>query len=252
MLFTYDHLRFMYEPFPIGLAKPIMEPAVYKELVANFPPLEKFENYDAMGKPGKKYTLSEKENHRAYRAFIDSVPIWRDFYRWIKSDDFVFGIMDMLRSHDIDLGYDVISPRRRLWKMLKGYVGGRSTYELGRLRARFEFSALPVDGGHVIPHTDTPTKIVTLVVSMLREGEWQTSFGGGTDVNRPKTDRLRYNQMNRLAGFDDMEVLHTFDYTPNQAVIFVKTYNSWHSVRPMTGSGHRDLRKTLTIVIERR
>ena len=252
MLFTYDHLQFMYEPFPIGLAKPIMEPAAYKELVAHFPPIEMFENYDAMGKPGEKYTLSEKENYRAYKAFIDSVPVWRDFYRWIKSDDFVFGIMDMLRSHDIDLGHDVISPQRRLWKMLKGSVRGRSTYELGRLRARFEFSALPVDGGHVIPHTDTPTKIVTLVVSMLREGEWQSNFGGGTDVNRPKTDQLRYNHMNRLAGFEDMEVLHTFDYAPNQAVIFVKTYNSWHSVRPMTGSGHGDLRKTLTIVIERR
>jgi hypothetical protein len=33
-------------------------------------------------------------------------------------------------------------------------------------------------------------------------------------------------------------------------VVFVKTYNSWHSVRPMTGKGVEALRKTLTIVIE--
>ena len=34
------------------------------------------------------------------------------------------------------------------------------------LEARFEFSALPADGGNIVPHTDAPTKIVTMVVSM--------------------------------------------------------------------------------------
>jgi hypothetical protein len=53
-----------------------------------------------------------------------------------------------------------------------------------------------------------------------------------------------------LAGFEDMEVLHTYDFTANQAVIFVKTFNSWHSVRPMTGVGSDQLRRTLTITIE--
>jgi hypothetical protein len=32
-----------------------------------------------------------------------------------------------------------------------------------------------------------------------------------------------------------MDVIDTFEFTPNQAVMFVKTFNSWHSVRPMTG-----------------
>jgi hypothetical protein len=43
--------------------------------------------------------------------------------------------------------------------------------------------------------------------------------------------------MNRLADVEEMEVLHTYEFTSNQAVIFVKTANSWHSVRPMTGQG---------------
>ena len=37
---------------------------------------------------------------------------------------------------------------------------------------------------------------------------------------------------------------------PNQCVIFVKTFNSWHAVYPMTGHGSQALRKTLTINIE--
>ena len=57
--------------------------------------------------------------------------------------------------------------------------------------------------------------------------------------------------MNRLAGFEDMEVLDTYEFTANQAVIFVKTFNSWHSVRPMTGRDSNALRRTLTINIER-
>jgi len=40
-----------------------------------------------------------------------------------------------------------------------------------------------------------------------------------------------------------MEVLDTFEFTPNQVVVFVKTFNSWHSVRPMTGAGSPLMRK---------
>jgi hypothetical protein len=49
-----------------------------------------------------------------------------------------------------------------------------------------------------------------------------------------------------------MQVLDTYPFTPNQAVVFVKTFNSWHSVRPMQGIGSPAMRKTLTINIEPR
>ncbi len=110
---------------------------------------------------------------------------------------------------------------------------------------------MTADGGHLTPHTDAPTKIVTLIVSMMRPGEWDPAFGGGTDVNVPKDDRLAFNQMNEPARFEDMDVVATYDYAPNQAVVFVKTFNSWHSVPPIRGHGSTALRKTLTINIER-
>jgi hypothetical protein len=55
--------------------------------------------------------------------------------------------------------------------------------------------------------------------------------------------------MNRVASFDEMNVLHTYQFTPNQCVLFVKTFNSWHSVAPMHGPPGK-LRRTLTINIE--
>jgi len=182
---------------------------------------------------------------------IGSTPIWRELHRWIKSDDFLRGVMEALRARHIDLGYKKLpTTARRLAKLARNLTRGRLDAGQPPLSARFEFSMLPAEGGHVIPHTDSPGKIVTLVVSMVGEGEWDPAFGGGTDVNRPKDARLCYNELNRQAAFDDVEVLDTYEFTPNQAVVFVKTFNSWHSVRPMTGNGSAAMRKTLTINIE--
>jgi hypothetical protein len=251
MFFSYDNVKFRYDPFPIALAKPIMEPGLYREFVDNFPPVEIFESFQELGKKGNKYTLSEKENKRAYLDFVKSVPLWRDFHAWIKSDAFPYGVLEMLRHHDVDLDYRYVPPARRLSRTVKNLVRGRPSPRYVPLKARFEFSALPAEGGHLVPHTDAPTKIVTIIVSILHDDEWDPAFGGGTDVNRPKEERYRFNHVNRLAGFEDMEVLHTYEFTANQAVIFVKTFNSWHSVRPMAGAGSNALRKTLTINIER-
>jgi hypothetical protein len=250
MFFSYDHVEFRYDPFPIALAKPIMEPGLYEQFVRNFPPLQIFENFEELGKQGRKYTLSEKENKKAYLGFIKSNPLWRDFHRWVKSNAFSYGVMDMLKEHEIDLGYRYAPRVKRLSRLVTNLARGRPSPRFVPLRARFEFSALPADGGHVVPHTDAPTKVVTMVLSILGEGEWDPAFGGGTDVNQPKEERRRFNYVNRLAGFEDMEVLHTYDFTANQAVIFVKTFNSWHSVRPMTAVGSDQLRRTLTITIE--
>jgi hypothetical protein len=249
-MFSYDHVAFRYDPFPIGLATPIMKPELYEQMVSSFPPLEIFESFEEMGKKGRKYTLSEKENSKVYLDFVNSNPLWRDFYAWIKSKEFPYSVIEMLRQHDIDLGYRYVPPARRLSRQFKNLARGRHSPSYVPLKARFEFSALPADGGHLVPHTDAPTKIVTMIVSILRNGEWNRAFGGGTDVNQPKQDRYRFNHLNRLAAFEDMDVLHTYEFLANQAVIFVKTFNSWHSVRPMTGAGSDAVRRTLTINIE--
>jgi hypothetical protein len=249
MYFSYDHLEFKYEPFPIGLAKPLMDAATYKELVDNYPPIEHFK---FMPKLGKKYTLSERFNKAVYEKVIRDNPVWREFHRWLKSDEFVMGVLQALREHHIDLGYDLsLSPLKRLAKLVKDIKGGAITPRSARLKSRFEFSMLPADGGNIQPHTDSAAKVITLVVSMLNDNEWDPRFGGGTDVNRPKDITRIFNELNTQGEFEDMEVVDSFEFTPNQAVIFIRTFNSWHSVRPMTGSGSPNMRKTLTINIER-
>lgn len=247
--FSFDNLALRYDPFPIGVARPLMAPDLYAQLVESYPALELFQYFP---KVGNKYVLSEKFNSDNYDRFVGGTPIWQRLHAWVKSDDFSYGVMRTLRGHGIDLGYEApVSSGKRLLKRAKSLAKRRITNIEPNLKARFEFSMLPANGGSVTPHTDEPSKIVTLVISMQRDGEWDPAFGGGTDVNRPKDERRLFNRMNAKGSFEEMEILDSFAYEPNQAVLFVKTFNSWHSVRPMTGT-EGVMRKTLTINIEAR
>jgi 2OG-Fe(II) oxygenase superfamily len=247
-LLDFEHLRFRYEPFPIGLAAPVMAEQHYQRLLDHFPDPALFARLDELG---KKFGFSEKYNGAKYRAFITEDPVWREFHAWIKSPDFIETVLNALAERHIELG---VTPRftfrRYVTRISKALKQKRPIRLPRKLRSRFEFSMLPADGGHILPHTDSPGKIVTLVISMCRLGEWNEAFGGGTDVNRAKNPHLQFNYLNRQAQFEDMEVLDTYQFRPNQAVVFVKTFNSWHSVRPMTGMGSDLMRRTLTINIE--
>lgn len=249
MQFQLRNLSLRHDPFPIGVARPLLPDEAYGQLLDAYPDRARF-HY--LGKVGHKYVLSEKFNGKAYRAFIHATPVWRELHAWIKSDAFIYGVLASLREHNIDLGFDApLSTGKRLRKYAKNVVKGRYWELAPKLRARFEFSMLPADGGSVIPHTDEPGKIVTLVISMARAGEWDPAWGGATEVNRPKDPTRLFNRMNARADFEEMELLDSFAYEPNQAVVFVKTFNSWHSVKPMTGPAEA-LRRTLTINIEAR
>ena len=57
-MFSYDRVKFRYDPFQVGLATPIMNPELYEQIVNNFPPLDIFENFEEMGKKGESTDLS--------------------------------------------------------------------------------------------------------------------------------------------------------------------------------------------------
>ena len=174
--------------------------------------------------------------------------VWNDFNRWIKSSSFLIATFEALKDKNIDLGIEIDD--RSLSAKLAQKLDGKWRSTSGKKYwAKFEFSSLPVDGGFVAPHTDAPQKIVTIVLNIVDGGEWQRDFGGGTDLNIPLKDELKFNHINRSSSFDDLKIEHTYEFAPNQAVVFVKTFNSWHSVRPMHGKGRSEMRKSVTINI---
>ena len=248
---SFDRTEFLYEPFPIGYTRDVLPRLTYDALVDAWPEVGLFEHKPKLG---DKYSLSEVNNPDGYERFVAGSAPWRDLREEVKSAGFVAHVLAMLKTHNIDLGIGEFSMTtgagrfahraRHLAAALR--PGGRRP----SLSTRFEFSMLPAAGGYLKPHTDAPSKIVTLVISMMREGEWRQDFGGGTAVMRPRDPRRNFNHVNEQLEFSEVETLSEFPFVPNQCVTFVKTFNSWHAVRPMA-SPVAPMRRTLTINIER-
>ena len=239
-----------YEPYPLAVLRPAVDPSHYAELSGSFPDTSLF---GRIPKYDYKLSLSEKFNSKNYEKFLSENREWNRFHAWIKSDDFIRQTVAFLAANniDLDLGNNLASASTRLGRNIKQIARGKLPPRAAKLRSRFEFSVLKADGGEVAPHTDTPKKIITLVLSMIRDGEWDPKFGGGLDVNRATDKTYAFNWNNRIVPWDKIEVIDTVSFVPNQCVVFIKTFNSLHSVRKMTEKGSSALRKTVTIVIER-
>jgi hypothetical protein len=248
-MFSFESAEFLYEPYPIGLVSSVLPDDLYAPLLDTFPPNELF-HY--LPQAGQKYVLSEKFNASEYRAFIDESPRWKALHDWIKSRGFVRAIDAMLREHHIEMGLaHTHMATHGAWAWRLGELAkGKWPHGDDVLQTRFEFSMLPANGGYVIPHTDTPRKIITLVVFMVKKEEWKESWGGGVEVGRAKHDRCAFNWLNEQIPFEDVEPVRTFEFKPNQCVVFVKTFNSLHSVRPMKGE-EGVMRRSITINIMR-
>ncbi len=252
--FDYRKAQFRYDPFPIGLITPVLQHSVYEQLVNTFPNISLFKKMSYLGnKNSIKYSLAEMNNGDNYFAYLDSNPIWKNFYNYIKSPAFLYRTLEMLSANKIELGFirpDQDAEAKPLIKKLKEAIAMKQRGHKLPLKTRFEFSVLPADGGQLQPHTDSPGKVITLVISMASSGDWNPAFGGSTDILKPKDLTRNFNYMNTYLDFDEVEKIDSYAFLPNQAIVFIKTFNSWHSVGPMTGTGSELLRRTLTINIE--
>lgn len=241
----YNRAVFDYEPYPIGLISDVFDQKLYRTLADTYPDKSIFKY---MPKLGNKYSLSETNNSSAYKSFLKSSPEWRAFYDYIKSKEFIRSTFDMLEANYINLAL----------RKPKSGSSGKHPSILGRLlgwtelNSRFEFSMMGGEGGHIRPHTDVPRKLITIVFSMFNPGEWDSAWGGSTDVVWPKDKRKIYNEGNKYFEFDEVDTLKKMEFNPNQAVIFIKTWNSWHAVSPLHAPSNERLRKTLTVNIERK
>jgi len=217
---SLDRLAWRMAPYPIGCATDVFAAEAYAALVAAYPDEKVFAR---MGQGYEKLSLSERNHPQQYVQVLTTVPMWMAFYRYIKSPDFLLTVHRALKAH------------------------GLSVLRAGRFTSRFEFSSMPGDGGLIAPHTDIPSKVVTLIVPMMAAGDWDPAWGGGTDVLVPQPGVEPVDYQTPRAQFD---LAHSYPCTPNQAVVFLKSAHSWHSVGPIQGPPGT-WRRTVTINIER-
>ena len=244
-MYSMNTAKFVYEPYPVCYATKVFSESDYNSLSRSYPDISLFQHLPNLG---DKYSLSERNNHKKYKDFLSQEPVWGRLHEFLKSESFIRDTLAFLKSANVDLGLDRCKYSNR--------SGTKKATLLSRLQgktelsARFEFSAMGGNGGHILPHTDSANKLVTLVMSMNTPGEWNKTWGGGTEVCVP-IDRTRiYNHVNRYLSFSDVEVIDAYDFVPNQCLLFIKTYNSWHQVSPIHTPHGSPLRKTLTINIE--
>jgi hypothetical protein len=249
-MLNYNKVEMRYEPYPLAVLRPALDKAQYVELANNFPDESLF---GVLPKYPYKLSLSEKWNPSNYHKFLGDNKPWNRFHSWVKSDEFIVQTVKFLNSNHVELPLERCfeSDSQRVRSIFRTLKSGRLPSIGTKLRSRFEFSSLRADGGRVEPHTDAPQKVITLVLTMIKDGEWDLSYGGGLDVNRATDNRYAYNWQNKLVPWDKVEVVDTIPFVPNQCTVFVKTHNSLHSVREMKQPGSKALRKSVTIVIER-
>jgi hypothetical protein len=220
-LLSFANLRMRYDPYPIGVARDVFDAETYVRLVSSFPPLDLFKLMPGAG----KYSLSGVNNPATYLDFLNRTAPWAELFDYVKNPRFIADMFSVLRAHHVAVPHG------------------------DKFSARFEFSAMPMKGGYLAPHTDLASKVVTLVVSMLTaEPPGWTDLDAGTDVLRPRDPYQHLEDYK--APREAFEIVDTLPYCVNQAVVFMKTFNSWHSVGPLSGS-NGDMRRTITINIER-
>ena len=170
--------------------------------------------------------MSEVNNGEGYLRFLRTNRVWGEFYRRLKSPEFVREVLQVLQSQNIDLGLagKHIATVHALSTVGEKLSGAMT--KLARLRgteaslsSRFEFSMLPASGGNIKPHTDAPQKLVTLVFSMLDDHEWRQEWGGGTAMLRTNEPALAFNHMNKQADFNRFEPVSVVEFVPNQCLI---------------------------------
>lgn len=241
----FENAEFDYEPYPICYIPNFLDEDLYKKLCDTYPDQDLFSSEIYAG---KKFALSEIINNENYYKFLDNNEHWKEFFNRIKTKEFVEEVFQFLRDNNIDLRVNKFRYTPNINKKQSKLLSAFS--KKPTMKTRFEFSSLPANDGAVYAHTDVPAKMVTFVISFMHPGEWQQEWGGGTEVVMPKDRTLVYNQSNFPLPVEEVDVLKTFPFVPNQAVLFIKTYNSWHAVHPMTGPEGK-LRKTVTLNIER-
>ena len=237
--------KFYYKPYPIGNLVNLIEPKIYEKLVETFPNKDLFEFKKDLG---KKYSLSEINHKKKYFDFIKKKKIWNDFYNFIKTKSFREQIFDMLKQNQIDLGL-TIDKEKNLKNSTINKLKNIIFMKKIKLNSRFEFSMMDTDLGHILPHTDSPNKLVTIVIPIL-DDKWEEKWGGDTCILEPIDENKSFNYQNKYLKFDEVKTINKMKFEKNSSTIFIKTFNSLHCVYPIKGPSG-SFRKSLTINIEK-
>ena len=95
-----------------------------------------------------------------------------------------------------------------------------------------ELSSIPSDNGMIKPHTDSQHKLASIVIPVTSDN-WPDNYAAGTNFLEPLDKKKTFNFVNKTLEFKETKIINTVPFKRNQFLIFLKTYNSLHSVGPI-------------------
>jgi len=209
-------------PFLIYQVKDFLPLQDYECLRKTFPGRSWFSDITA----GNKMRFSTDNDPKAFDEFVLHSHVWQQFFKIFTHDSFLADLHNLVRPHmSRSRGFF----RPRAWRFRDSIIGeGASRLFPQDIRISFEFSRLEY-GSYVVPHTDAPEKLVSMIF-FFPESDWRTEYGGGTTFYRPKNHDLEHNWFNRKTPFDKLIPVHEFAFEPNCLILFLKSRNSFHGV----------------------
>ena len=169
------------------------------------------------------------------------------------SDFFLEYLIKILKKNNIEFGIPIRkkSKKRIVFDLLKKITPGYFIKPKEILNVVLEFSAIPINGGFLKPHSDGPSKLASIVIP-IRDQKWNDEYKGGTNLLKPNDEKKTFNVVNNTLEFEETSILKTIEFNKNQMLVFPKSYNSLHSVGPLNGNDKNYFRRSLTLNIEKK
>ena len=183
-------------PFRVRFYDNVMDTGLYNQLLSAFPTIEYLHSYNAVG---SKNRLCNRDD--GFEQFMSAHPEWNKLHRW-------------LRDNFLGLCMGAVNPILRK-----------------KAKSKFEFSALPGEGGGLKPHPDTPKKVATAV--MFFEPDWKDEWGGAFEALRHLT-RPDDDFDDKRVDWSEVSTIMKVPVAPNRILFMQRTKNSLHGVRPCT------------------
>jgi len=235
-------------PFPHVIKQDILEPNCYRQLKAEFPADDLFDN---RGKRiGARTGRDLYRGDSGFEEFIEQSPAWQKLYTCMNSQAFLKFTMDMFGPYLHEFQCRVSAEKAQIvshtesrfsvWsraRKARSFAAG-TKQDPNKLFVRFDIEQS--DTGYAKPvHCDNHSRLVSFLVYFCDADE--IGLEGGDLRIHAHAENKRYSDYERHPKESDTKVIQTLRPRDNLGVFFLCSNNSYHSVTAVTRS--RDYRR---------
>jgi hypothetical protein len=233
------------KPFPFVLKQPFIEPELYRQLKAEFPPNDFFDR--AIG-PGSRSGRDLYRGDAEFDAFMQTSPAWRTFYEYINSEMYMRLILDMFGPYFSEFACKVDpakatfstywEPRENLHAkslLARAYSKvtpsalktSKSEMATNDLYSRFDIQQGGVGYDKAV-HCDRPNRLVSMVIYFCDADD--IGMKGGELSLHEHRETKPYQEYERHPHADNVRTIKTLKARDNLGLLFLCSNNSYHSV----------------------